>query len=61
MLHAWKDTLDYSDHGMDSALSFERSLKEFFYKVKDYSRNAKFDEVDSYRKYSDIEKELLKT
>jgi cysteinyl-tRNA synthetase len=30
LLHSWKDTLDYSDQGMDSALSFEKSSKVYF-------------------------------
>ena len=30
LLHSWKDTLDYSDQGMDSALSFEKSSKVHF-------------------------------
>ena len=44
LLHSWKDTLDYRDHGMDSALSFEKTMKEFIFRVKDFSRNVKFDE-----------------
>lgn len=59
LLHSWKDTLDYSDHGMDSALSFEKSLKEFFFRVKDFSRNARFDEPNGYNKFTKVERELL--
>ncbi len=33
LLHDWKGTLDYSDQGMDTALSFEKTLREFFFKV----------------------------
>jgi cysteinyl-tRNA synthetase len=60
LLHSWKDTLDYSDHGMDSALSFEKTMKEFFFRVKDFSRNIRFDVADGYVKSSQIEVDLIK-
>ncbi len=60
LLHSWKDTLDYSDHGMDSALSFEKTMKEFFFRVKDFSRNVKFDVTDGYVKCTQVEVDLLK-
>ena len=60
LLHSWKDTLDYSDHGMDRALSFEKTMKEFFFRVKDFSRNVKFDVTDGYVKCTQVEVDLLK-
>jgi cysteinyl-tRNA synthetase len=60
LLHSWKDTLDYSDHGMDGALSFEKTMKEFFFRVKDFTRNSRFDVTDGYVKCSQVEVDLLK-
>jgi cysteinyl-tRNA synthetase len=59
--HAWKDTLDFSDHSMEGALSFEKSLREFFFRVKDFSRAIKFNHADSFVKLTPVETELLKT
>lgn len=60
LLHTWKDTLDYSDQGMDTALSFEKTCKEFFFKVKDFSRDVKFDNADAFKKFTDNETQLMK-
>lgn len=60
LLHTWKDTLDYSDQGMDAALSYEKSCKEFFFKVKDFSRDVKLDNADAFTKVTLNETELLK-
>ena len=59
-MHAWEKTLDFSDHGMAGALSFEKSMKEFFFKVKDCIRGVKFNEPDAFRKFTEVEKDLLK-
>ncbi|KAK3766185.1 hypothetical protein RRG08_025185 [Elysia crispata] len=40
LLHAWKDTLDYSRKTMDVALEFEKTLNEFFLTVKDCVRSV---------------------
>lgn len=61
LLHSWKDTLDYSDQGMDAALSFEKTVKEFFFKVKDFSRDIKLDNPDSFTKMTSNEVQLLST
>jgi cysteinyl-tRNA synthetase len=85
LLYNWKDTLDYSDQAMESALSFEKSckvilmwlficqlihsesvfffiiLKEFFFKAKDFSRSVKFDSTNFFRKFTQLELDLLKT
>lgn len=39
LLHAWKDTLDYSDNTMDMAVQYERMLNEFFLNIKDLTRH----------------------
>jgi cysteinyl-tRNA synthetase len=31
LMHAWKDTLDYSDQSMEAVLSFEKTCKVYFY------------------------------
>lgn len=80
LLYQWKDTLDYSDQAMETALSFEKTckvnffylaktktleliefifLKEFFFKIKDFSRNVKFDQVGDFIKFGKSEKELV--
>lgn len=61
LLYQYKDTLDYSDQGMHTALSYEKTLKEFFFKVKDFSRDVKFDNPDAFRKVTDNELQLLAT
>lgn len=60
-MYQYKDTLDYSDQGMHTALSYEKTLKEFFFKVKDFSRDVKFDNPDAFRKVTDNELQLLAT
>jgi cysteinyl-tRNA synthetase len=39
LLHAWRDTLDYSQNTMEVALQYEKIFNEFFLNVKDLSRN----------------------
>jgi cysteinyl-tRNA synthetase len=61
LLHSWKDTLDYSDQSMEGVLSFEKSCKEFFYKVKDMSRLVlKFDSPDAFTRQHETESILMK-
>ncbi|XP_037087925.1 cysteine--tRNA ligase, cytoplasmic-like isoform X1 [Pollicipes pollicipes] len=40
LMHAWKDTLDYSEHTMDVAKNFERTVNEFFLYVRSVLRSA---------------------
>ncbi|KAH8402094.1 hypothetical protein KR009_009720 [Drosophila setifemur] len=40
LLHAWKDTLDYSENTMEMATQFEKFLNEFFLNVKDLTRHV---------------------
>ncbi|XP_043468680.1 cysteine--tRNA ligase, cytoplasmic [Leptopilina heterotoma] len=39
LLHSWKDTLDYSDATMESAVQYEKFINEFFLNVKCRIRN----------------------
>ena len=41
LLHSWSSTLDYSDKGMEQAISYERLLNEFFLNVKTHLRLMK--------------------
>ncbi|XP_075423775.1 cysteine--tRNA ligase, cytoplasmic isoform X3 [Ascaphus truei] len=38
LMHSWKDTLDYSNNTMESAVQYEKFLSEFFLNVKDILR-----------------------
>jgi cysteinyl-tRNA synthetase len=40
LLHSWKDTLDYSPAGMQTAIQMEKSFQEFFLNVKDCLRST---------------------
>jgi len=40
LLHSWKDTLDYSPSGMQTAIQMEQKIQEFFLNVKDCLRSA---------------------
>ena len=42
LLHSWKDTLDYSDATMESAISYEKTVSEFFLTVKHVMRSVQF-------------------
>ncbi|XP_074227594.1 cysteine--tRNA ligase, cytoplasmic isoform X1 [Camelus bactrianus] len=57
LMHAWKDTLDYSANTMESALQYERFLNEFFLNVKDLLR-APVDVAGQFEKWEDAETEL---
>jgi len=70
LLHSWSSTLDYSDHGMEKALSYEKMLNEFFLNIKTYIRSlkqlnhssafTKFDERDLTlnERFSTIKKQI---
>ncbi|XP_015281381.1 PREDICTED: cysteine--tRNA ligase, cytoplasmic, partial [Gekko japonicus] len=38
LMHSWKDTLDYSNNTMESAIQYEKFMNEFFLNVKDILR-----------------------
>ncbi|XP_014255431.1 cysteine--tRNA ligase, cytoplasmic [Cimex lectularius] len=54
LLHSWRDQLDYSDSTMLMALNYEKTINEFFLRVKDFlniSKKTNF--VDNFHKYTD--------
>ncbi|XP_054998735.1 cysteine--tRNA ligase, cytoplasmic isoform X2 [Sorex araneus] len=57
LMHSWKDTLDYSDNTMDSALQYEKFMNEFFLNVKDVLR-APADLAGQFEKWEAEEAEL---
>ncbi|VVC32268.1 Hypothetical protein CINCED_3A018977 [Cinara cedri] len=61
LLHSWKDTLDYSESTMESAMSCEKVLNEFFLNVKSLLRRRNDVKLAvSYSKWLPSEKELDK-
>nr|XP_018898966.1 PREDICTED: cysteine--tRNA ligase, cytoplasmic isoform X1 [Bemisia tabaci] len=61
LLHAWKDTLDYSDNTMEIAVSYEKMVNEYFLSIKDIIRSSKESSLsDSYEKWSGRELDLYK-
>ncbi|XP_072390660.1 cysteine--tRNA ligase, cytoplasmic [Diabrotica undecimpunctata] len=60
LLHSWRDTLDYSQNTMDSAIQYEKLFNEFFLNVKDASMSIclKNTTVDTFTKWSEHEKTL---
>ncbi|CAL1546078.1 unnamed protein product, partial [Lymnaea stagnalis] len=58
LLHAWKDTLDYSEKTMDVALEYERTLNEFFLNVKDSVRSIPSFGVAAFAKWTEEEVKL---
>ncbi|KAI5703614.1 hypothetical protein M8J75_014033 [Diaphorina citri] len=60
LLHAWHQTLDYSDNTMEMAVTYEKLLNEFFLNVKDHIRNLKFPAttVSSFEKWTQADLEL---
>lgn len=54
LLHSWSSTLDYSDHGMEKALTYEKLLSEFFLNVKTHIRSMKqLNHSDAYTKFDE--------
>ncbi|XP_059166910.1 cysteine--tRNA ligase, cytoplasmic-like isoform X2 [Physella acuta] len=58
LLHAWKDTLDYSEKTMDVALEFEKTLSEFFLNVKDCVRSVPSSGTAAWSKWTEEEVKL---
>ncbi|GFO03375.1 cysteine--tRNA ligase, cytoplasmic-like [Plakobranchus ocellatus] len=58
LLHAWKDTLDYSRKTMDVALEFEKTLNEFFLTVKDSVRSIPASGCAAWSKWTTSEVQL---
>ncbi|XP_073514278.1 cysteine--tRNA ligase, cytoplasmic isoform X2 [Phyllobates terribilis] len=57
LMHSWKDTLDYSNNTMESAVQYEKFMNEFFLNVKDILR-APTDITGQYVKWESPEIEL---
>jgi cysteinyl-tRNA synthetase len=54
LLHSWSSTLDYSDHGMEKALNYEKMLNEFFLNIKTHLRSMKqLNHSDAYTKFDE--------
>ncbi|NP_001080786.1 cysteine--tRNA ligase, cytoplasmic [Xenopus laevis] len=57
LMHSWKDTLDYSNNTMESAVQYEKFMNEFFLNVKDLLR-APTDITGQFVKWEVLEIEL---
>lgn len=57
LMHSWKDTLDYSNNTMESAIQYEKFMNEFFLNVKDILR-APTDVTGQFQKWENQEAEL---
>ncbi|XP_048829421.1 cysteine--tRNA ligase, cytoplasmic isoform X1 [Brienomyrus brachyistius] len=57
LMHSWKDTLDYSENTMESAIQYEKFMNEFFLNVKDILR-APTDLTGQFEKWEAAEIEL---
>jgi cysteinyl-tRNA synthetase len=54
LLHAWSSTLDYSDHGMEKVLNYEKMLNEFFLNIKTHIRPLKqLSSSNAYTKFDE--------
>lgn len=62
LLHSWSSTLDYSDHGMEKALTYEKLLNEFFLNIKTHLRSMKqLNHSSAYQKYDERDINLNET
>ncbi|XP_050312975.1 cysteine--tRNA ligase, cytoplasmic isoform X2 [Anthonomus grandis grandis] len=63
LLHAWRDTLDYSRNTMECALQYEKLFNEFFLNVKDATHQLTLSDAttfDTFTKWSELELNLNK-
>uniref|UniRef100_A0A8B9L9Y6 Cysteine--tRNA ligase, cytoplasmic n=1 Tax=Astyanax mexicanus TaxID=7994 RepID=A0A8B9L9Y6_ASTMX len=60
LMHSWKDTLDYSNNTMESAIQYEKFMSEFFLNVKDILRTPT-DITGQFEKWEAEEIELNKS
>ncbi|CAF1167383.1 unnamed protein product [Adineta ricciae] len=59
LLHSWASTLDYSNHGMEKALTYEKMLSEFFLNIKTHLRSIKqMNHSNAYTKFEKHDAEL---
>lgn len=47
LAHSWAETLDYSPNTMKTAVTYEKTFKEFFLNIADYSRRLLSDQTSS--------------
>ncbi|XP_019407545.1 PREDICTED: cysteine--tRNA ligase, cytoplasmic isoform X2 [Crocodylus porosus] len=60
LMHSWKDTLDYSNNTMESAIQYEKFMNEFFLNVKDILRSPN-EVTGQFQKWESQEIELNKS
>ncbi|XP_019375255.1 PREDICTED: cysteine--tRNA ligase, cytoplasmic isoform X1 [Gavialis gangeticus] len=60
LMHSWKDTLDYSNNTMESAIQYEKFMNEFFLNVKDILRSPT-EVTGQFQKWESQEIELNKS
>lgn len=60
LLHSWKDTLDYSDNSMEQAISYEKTVNEFFLTVKHILRSTPSHGIKAFEKWGPAEVEMNK-
>ncbi|CAF2465027.1 unnamed protein product [Rotaria sp. Silwood2] len=59
LLHSWSSTLDYSDHGMEKSLNYEKMLNEFFLNIKTHLRSMKqLSHSGAYTKFDENDLQL---
>jgi len=58
LLHAWKDTLDYSENTLELAKSYEKKVNELFLIIKHILRTTPSHGVAAFQKWNDPEIKL---
>jgi len=58
LLHAWKDTLDYSDNTLELAKSYEKKVNELFLTIKHILRTTPSNGVAAFQKWNEGEIKL---
>ena len=58
LLHAWKDTLDYSENTLDLAKSYEKKVNELFLRIKHIMRTTPSHGVAAFQKWGEAETRL---
>lgn len=58
LLHAWKDTLDYSENTLELAKSYEKKVNELFLSIKHILRTTPSHGVAAFQKWNAAEKQL---
>merc|ERR1719270_2198235 len=58
LLHAWKDTLDYSENTLELAKSYEKKVNELFLTIKHILRTTPSHGVAAFQKWNEAETKL---